>query len=373
MPNDPHPELTVAMLDLYQQAIAIVSLHDNFIDRLTRNYGLATATHYIQLPTATSGFTKLWEKGRLDLSVEALALHPQWYDLFDEVDLRRAYDRLSALQFSFPANYWSPNSTLSPTTTFVHNVRPTYIVGKTYTRNDIYEAIDLPNDQRGGDWLNGYHRHKSDIYVFCNVGVAGRTGHNYDNHWEGERLVWYGKTGSHFAQNTIRNLISGEYRIFIFYREADRDPFKFAGVGTPVPHLETEKPVRIDWVFGSDNSDQTPLFTDEYSVGSKFSEGQRTMVFVNRYERDRRARDKCIQIHGVNCAVCEVNFEDFYGDIGVGFIHVHHITPLSAYGSDYAVDPASDLVPVCPNCHAMLHRTNPPLSVSELRTHLADR
>lgn len=373
MPDDPHPELTVAMLDLYQQANAIVTLHDNFIDRLTRSFGFATAIHYIHLPNATSGFTKLWEKKRLDLSVEALILQPQWYMLFDEADLRRAYGRLSDFHFNFPASYWSPNQEPTPSIDPVQNVRVNYVVGKEYTRNAIYNLLDLPNDQRGGDWLNGYHRHASDFYIFCNIGVAGRTGHDYDNHWDGERLVWFGKSGSHFNQSTIQNLISGDYRILIFYREADRDPFKFAGVGTPVPHLESSRPVRVDWVFGSEDSEHVPFFTDEYTAGARFSEGQRTKVYVNRYERDRRARDKCVQFHGVNCAVCKINFGEFYGEIGEGYIHVHHITPVSALGDTCAVDPVTDLVPVCPNCHAMLHRTNPPLSVEDLRIRLANR
>ncbi|GEM_PF-5391746 len=32
-----------------------------------------------------------------------------------------------------------------------------------------------PENERGGDWLNGYHRHGEDYYIFCNVGVPGRT------------------------------------------------------------------------------------------------------------------------------------------------------------------------------------------------------
>ncbi|GKR04431.1 hypothetical protein KAM472_41740 [Aeromonas caviae] len=66
-----------------------------------------------------------------------------------------------------------------------------YTIGSTYTRNDIYEILGLPENERGGDWLNGYHRHGEDYYIFCNIGVPGRTGHDYDNHWEGEKLIWY--------------------------------------------------------------------------------------------------------------------------------------------------------------------------------------
>ena len=54
--------------------------------------------------------------------------------------------------------------------------------------------------------------------------------------------------------------------------------------------------------------------------------------------------------------VCEFNFEAFYGERGKGFIHVHHLSSLAEIGQEYEVDPVNDLRPVCPNCHAMLHR-----------------
>ena len=242
-----------------------------------------------------------------------------------------------------------------------------YIVGSTYTRNDIYSILRVPENKQAGDWLNGYHRHESSYYIFCNVGIASQTGHDYDNHWEGETLVWHGKTDSHFGQTSIKNLISGEYRILIFYRTKDRDPFTYAGEGTPIPHRDVERPARIDWVFGSEKSTQTPVYTDEYAAQQTFTEGRRLQVYVNRHERDRRARDACIRQHGTECSVCDLDFGARYGELGRGFIHVHHVVPLSELGHNYVVDPATDLVPVCPNCHAMLHRANPPLTVAVLR------
>lgn len=77
---------------------------------------------------------------------------------------------------------------------------------------------------------------------------------------------------------------------------------------------------------------------------------------VNSYERDHKARLQCIKIHGTACSVCGIDFEKMYGELGKGFIHVHHIVPIHSIGQGYKVNPATDLVPVCPNCHAMLHR-----------------
>lgn len=65
--------------------------------------------------------------------------------------------------------------------------------------------------------------------------------------------------------------------------------------------------------------------------------------------------------------VCGFNFSKFYGKIGEGFIHVHHLQELSSIGHEYEVDPIEDLRPVCPNCHAMLHLETPAISIERLR------
>jgi len=94
-------------------------------------------------------------------------------------------------------------------------------------------------------------------------------------------------------------------------------------------------------------------------------EGGKKLVAVNRYERNARARRLCLQKYGYRCVVCQFDFEEVYGEIGKGFIEVHHLIPLSEIGEQYTVNPFDDLRPVCPNCHAMLHRGN--LSIEELQ------
>lgn len=85
-------------------------------------------------------------------------------------------------------------------------------------------------------------------------------------------------------------------------------------------------------------------------------EGVKEKVVINRYERNPRARKECIDYYGYDCSICGLNFEKEYGELGKGFIHVHHIVPLSEIDEEYVVDPVKDLIPVCPNCHAMIHR-----------------
>ena len=100
------------------------------------------------------------------------------------------------------------------------------------------------------------------------------------------------------------------------------------------------------------------------------AEGAKARVVVNRYERSRRAREACLAHHGYACNACGLRFEERYGEIGRGFIHVHHITPMAQVADDpgYKLNPVEDLVPVCPNCHAMLHSSSSKtLTVEELR------
>jgi len=106
---------------------------------------------------------------------------------------------------------------------------------------------------------------------------------------------------------------------------------------------------------------------DSEEIGG-LPEGASVRVEVNRYERSRINRTLCIARHGTACAVCQFDFFARYGEVGRDFIHVHHVVPVSTLGAGYVIDPGRDLVPVCPNCHAMLHRRNPPYSVSELRS-----
>ncbi len=111
-------------------------------------------------------------------------------------------------------------------------------------------------------------------------------------------------------------------------------------------------------------------YPDEAGVNSpKFFEGKKLTVTVNGYERCPKARAECIAIYGTRCYVCGMSFEHTYGSFAKDFIHVHHIEPLNTIGEEYEVDPKEDLRPVCPNCHAMLHKTENgiPMTIERLK------
>lgn len=116
-----------------------------------------------------------------------------------------------------------------------------------------------------------------------------------------------------------------------------------------------------------------PSSAPDDTVLPRYSEGTKFDIIATGKERDIKARKACIQRYGYNCAACEFNFEETYGNLGSEFIHVHHKNPLANAEGERKVDPVADLIPLCPNCHAMTHRCSPPLKVEELRDLLREK
>lgn len=101
-------------------------------------------------------------------------------------------------------------------------------------------------------------------------------------------------------------------------------------------------------------------------------EGAKIRVEVNRYERSPVNRAACISHYGTKCLACGLDFSEKYGSLGDGYIEVHHRVPVSEMGGAYRLNPVKDLVTVCANCHAMLHRAKPPLRVEALAEIIAN-
>lgn len=113
------------------------------------------------------------------------------------------------------------------------------------------------------------------------------------------------------------------------------------------------------------------IYPDEVAADQQvYIEGATRQVLVNQYERDAGARSACVQHWGTTCYVCGFDFHKTYGEMGRGFIHVHHLTDIASIGVEYQVDPVKDLRPVCPNCHAMLHTERPAVDIDVLKSML---
>jgi predicted HNH restriction endonuclease len=131
---------------------------------------------------------------------------------------------------------------------------------------------------------------------------------------------------------------------------------KEAGIGQGAPGTDAPMPPK-------------PEPDDDFESAE---EGSKTLRYVATYERDPRYRRQALAIHGLRCKACDVNMGERYGLYAEGLIHVHHVVPVSTYEKPRRIDPATELVPVCPNCHAVIHRKKTAtLSIGDIRALLA--
>jgi hypothetical protein len=168
-----------------------------------------------------------------------------------------------------------------------HRVRPLpFNIGSEYTRRDVFAVLGIP-DHNGGPWFTGYTSHGPDLFIFCGVGTTGRTGHDYNNHFVGDDLVWFAKATTRLYQPMIQQLLNPVGRVYVFYREDDRDPFTFAGSAVPI-HVEDTTPVKIIWSFRSVNSTRQDYVLPEEvgDDGQLITEGSRKSILVNIFERN---------------------------------------------------------------------------------------
>ncbi len=107
-------------------------------------------------------------------------------------------------------------------------------------------------------------------------------------------------------------------------------------------------------LYGTD--ERTDEETADALQSDTFSEsGERKNIARNLPERNTKARNACLKRRGHRCLICGFDAGEVYGEAFAGKIHVHHIVPIATKNEEYQIDPETDLMPVCPNCHMMLH------------------
>ena len=113
----------------------------------------------------------------------------------------------------------------------------------------------------------------------------------------------------------------------------------------------------LAFVLSEIDSYLNPISTAEDLLENiEYKEGKIIKQYGTKFERNPKLRQKAIEIHGVECKVCGFNFEKMYGSIGKNFIEIHHIKPMYSIREEIVVNPNIDLVPLCSNCHKMIHR-----------------
>ena len=243
-------------------------------------------------------------------------------------------------------------------------------IGGLYSRKNIYEILNVPKEKQKGSWNTGYRTYNGEYFIFAGINTAGRTGHNYHNHWEGEFLYWRGKSNSHKEQPVIKGMLDANAIIHIFTRTDSKNVnFKYEGLGK-AERFEDTTPVTIYWRFENINTLEFGEVDIKDVIEDNYSEGDVIDRSIKYYNRNRDARDACIAYYGCSCSICGMNFEEVYGELGRGFIEVHHIKKISTYEDKHNIDPIKDLRPVCSNCHSIIHRKRIPCSMEFIKANL---
>jgi 5-methylcytosine-specific restriction protein A len=105
----------------------------------------------------------------------------------------------------------------------------------------------------------------------------------------------------------------------------------------------------------------------------KLKEGAKYKITIDAYERNPKAKQECIEYYKklnngrIICQICGFDFESFYGKEVEGLINVHHLKPLHEIGEEYEIDAINDLIPVCPNCHLVIHSREPVYTPKEVK------
>ena len=108
----------------------------------------------------------------------------------------------------------------------------------------------------------------------------------------------------------------------------------------------------------------------EALIAAEFAEGERQKRETNFFKRNPKLRLQAMQLHGATCIACSFDFEAKYGKAGKGYIEIHHLNPLAeradVVSGKQILTKVEDLVPLCANCHRVVHRTRPSLKMDEL-------
>lgn len=289
--------------------------------------GYSTAKKLINRTSTV--FEKLWEHNRLDLSTEAIILQKEFSALFTKEELDIAKNRLSEFGYDI-----DDSSLKLPPLEPSGRIREFNNYNDTLKAKVIFEHL-----------VNGMKHRELDQLV---LGLDKQKSKGYQSmgilHYLGLKADYKGI----FEGKDLKEVI---------------DILREQGIGYEESVLlltlldDTE-------LINTLNSD---LEAEEVEEGHGI-EGNVKYNYGKRYERDSKNRRLAIKKHGTKCFACKFNFEEVYGERGKDFIEVHHIKPLSTLEEAVEINPETDLVPLCANCHRMVHRKKDEvLSVEELK------
>lgn len=324
--NQLQNELHKELLEAAKSAKSIGYNPTKFNQMIATEGGYTVAKKLIH--RTSTGFEKLWELNRLDLSTEAVILQKKYRTLFTKEELETAKTRLNEFGYE------------------VENI-----------------SFDLPPLQPSGREreFNDYEDYLKAKVIFEHI-VNGLTHRELD-----ESVLSLDKDKSKGLQsmNILHYLgMKADYKgIF-----KGKDLIEVLDVLTQGKGFEES--VRLLTLLddsGLIHTINSDLEAEQVEEGNRI-EGNVKYYYGKRYERDSKNRTLAIKMHGLNCYACGFNFEKVYGERGTDFIEIHHVKPLSSLEEAVEINPETDLVPLCANCHRMVHRRKDNvLSIEELK------
>jgi len=246
--------------------------------------------------------------------------------------------------------------------------------GSVYSREDLKKQFKISDATIN----NGIFKPKefSSIWLFVTEEkTPDRT--QYRDYFDDLSLRFEGQTEKRTDHLIADHEIDGN-ELLVFYRKKKNEfpnyGFKYLGrffYWTHKPGKKPSDPTRF--VLFPLNSppaeyNDKPQGVSEPGTTAPQTEGKERTRIQTYYERKRELRAQAIKIHGTKCVVCGFDFGETYGPVGEGYIEIHHIVPHAAIKKEHGVDPQKDLVPVCSNCHRMIHRSKEMwLSIEDLK------
>jgi hypothetical protein len=384
-----------AMLGIFEQSQLLQPpyIAHGFRRMVNQHGGKEAADRLLAKSTPSEGFTELFLRGpeNLRISVEYLVLQSPWRNLFDQEQLEVARRRLIDVGCALP-----PEDTNQPATSIEPNSSGSSATIKvaTFTKKIVPPAVRIlpmssemefpgqsANDVQAKFFLDDLpHRSPAGEYLYRSKGIQTPSG----------TVVLFQFHNQIIANATLERVVrfdqpKGVYHGALYFdansiRAFDpvgTDKLKqvwptFTGFGNAPLALDPERYPEFEQLLKEVRTPgQILQLPEEISSAVPLTEGAVTQIRINAYERNPAARKRCIEHHKPICAICRFDFGAVYGLAAAGFIHVHHLVPLSEIGTMYEVDPIRDLLPVCPNCHAVIHLGGGCRSIDAVKAMLA--
>lgn len=307
-----------SMLNIYEESKAIGYTPTKFKQMVANEGGLQTAKRLVNSKQLSDGFAELAEKNRLDLTVEALVLQKKFGQLFAAEELLIASERLSQMGYQ------------------IAEEDKKYTLPKLHPNGRVREYNFYSDELKAKVIFE--HLINNETHRWLDVNVLEITEGNTNGHNSANILYYLGMKADYrgiFQEKELNEVI-------LILEDSGKDYAEAVRLLKLLDDSELVQSIDLD------------LEAEQVEEGHGI-EGNVKYYYGKRYERDSNNRKLAIKKHGLNCYTCGFNFEKVYGERGKDFIEVHHIKPLSTLEEAVEINPMTDLVPLCANCHRMVH------------------